>query len=187
MKKKYTIIALVIGFFVGVAYVGPANILAAMIPQQVPKEFEKVQDVEMLVATTTAGNTSRNATSTAALLHGAKKVTFIFAVQATTTVTASDFKVYVSADNSVPDTQLKNPQSTGYDLYTDFVAVNGTSPTSADTYFTRTGATTVTTTAAKGATTTVAMDLTYGTWRSMVCVASSSPHSVSTCKAVIEY
>lgn len=164
--------------------------LGAALPNQTSKTENIQVNGILLNATTTAGNPSRHATSTATLINGAKKITLQFIVKATSTVSQSDFLVYVSADTASSDGNGASGGYSSYQRFTDLVVLNGTSsPSTANEYYQRRGVNgiQVPTLAAKGATTTVALDLTYGTWRSMICVASSSPHSESTCKVLIEY
>ena len=190
MNKKYILITLLIGFIAGVAYVGFPTIFGASLQNPGTKFSGSYENKTLLNASSTAGNSERRATSTPIQIAGAKKVQFQFIVTGTSTTDAVDFIVYVSPNSSVPDTQQANIRTFGYEQFTDLVVTNGTSPTTADTYYTRTGGglgTSVTPAANVGATTTAAMDLSFGTWRSMICVASSSRHSVATCNALIEF
>lgn len=192
MNKKYILVTLLVGFIAGIAYVGIPKVFGVALQNPGTKFAGSYLNKELLSATSTSQNPSRNATSTPLQIAGAKKVVFQFSVKGTTTVSSADFLVYVSPLAEVPETnsELRNLRRFGYELFTDLVATNGTSPTTGDTYFARTGSgagTTVSPAANLGATTTVAMDLTYGAWRSLVVVASSSRHDPATATALVEF
>ena len=191
MKKYYIsmLMIAVIAFVAGIAYVGVPHIFGAALQNPGSKFVNSFENKTLLNASSTAGNSSRHATSSPIQIGGAKKVVFQFAVKGTTTVSSADFFVYVSPLDITPDRQSSSESITHYRRFTDFVEINGTSPTTADTYFARVGATgsTVTPVANGSATTTVAMDLSFGTWRSMLCTASSTRHDPATCTALIEY
>ena len=155
---------------------------AASLPSPGHKLADSYENKTLLNATTTAGNASRHATSTAVQIGGAKKVLFQFSGNGSTTRPV-DFFVYVSPFASIPDTQSPSAEDGAYTRFTDLVATNGASPTTADTYYARVGSVTLT----DVNTSTAAMDLSYGTWRSAFCVASTTWHVRSTCSILIEF
>lgn len=185
--KKYILISLLVGFIAGVAYVGIPYVFSFPLQNPSTSFPNSHRNATLLSASSTAGNSTRAATSTAIDISGAEKVLFEFSVGATTSAKTVDFLVYSASDTELSTAQSKTASNyINYQRFTDLVATNGASPTTADTYFARVGSVTITPTG-RGATSTAAMDLTYGTWRSALCVASSTNHVTATCKILIEW
>ena|SRR3990167_1360088 len=144
-----------------------------------------VKTINMLSATSTSQSPSGHATSSALLIAGARKVTFLFAANATSTTKSVDFTIWASTDVGLPGGQSPSSNYSSYKRFNDLVPSSTTTP-NLYTYnhnYSRYGMISV----ADGATTTASMDLVYGTWRSALCVASSTYHSIAYCKATIEY
>lgn len=189
MKKKYLSTALGIGFLAGALYMGLPAVLGAL--QNPGTKFaNSYANYTLLNATTTGGNSGRFATSTYTDTSGAKKVTFQFSAKATSTLTAVDFYIYGSPTENTLNT---NGPSAGMGDYFRLGSLSIATTTlqnasfAGNHYYTRYGVINVRNTAnLSNGTTTASVDLTFDSFRSMLCVASSSTHSEGTCKVLIE-
>lgn len=183
--KKYIILSLLTGFLIGVAYLGIPKVYGSLVRDRGTSLPNSYDNKTLLDATSTAGNPVRFATSTSFQIGGAKKVQFEFSVNATSgRAIASDFLIYVSPTEDVSNGQSDAAKNyLGYRRFRELVNTERAAPTTADGYYTRISSVTVN----DGATSTAAMDLTYGAWRSVICVASTTPHAESNCKILVEF
>ena len=181
MKKTVLtiIIASIVVISLGVLLLITKDKLLASVAQQGGTEFRTYKMYEFFTASSTAGNPRRFASSTEpTLILGAKKVTFEFAVAATSTVNKiGEFQVWVSANSEAAEENFTR--------YGNLVVTPTTTPDTdtADEYYTRKRIVAV----VSGATSTASMDLTYDTFKSMLCTASSSWHGYVTCSAIVEW
>lgn len=181
MKKILQVAVITLALLAIYFFVASDQTLGALNPNQT-KQTDNITNVNLLSATTTAGNSGRYATSSPAIIDGAKKVTFQFFTEATSTAKATDFLIYASPSIDTPN-QSPGEAVGSFVRFNNFVLPATSSPTTGGHYYARyPGLFTVN----DGATTTAMMDIDFGVWRTVVCVASSTPKLESTCRITVE-